>query len=93
MQRKAENEFKQLIKIGVPENMAHLIVTHKYKLNEEEVENSILDIKDEQLEIKKELDNFVELSKNIEMVKKIEDKNLISNNNINTNDKNEDKII
>ena len=87
MQRKAEHEFRYLTKIGVPENMALLIVKHKYKIDEEEVEWIINDIKEEQLELKKELENFIEMSK------KIEDKNLISNDTINTNDKNEDKTV
>lgn len=81
MQRKAENEFRQLVKIGVPENMALLIVKHKYSLDTEEVEETINDIKDEQLEIMKELNNFIEISKNIEI-----DKNI---SNININDKNQ----
>lgn len=87
MQRKAESEFRYLTKIGVPENMALLIVKHKYKIDEEEVEWIINDIKEEQLELKNEIQNFIEMSK------KIEDKNLISNDNINTNDKNEDKTV
>ena len=91
MQRKAENEYRYLTKIGVPENMALLIIKHKYKIDEEDVENTIQDIKEEQLEIKKELENFVEFSKNIEIVKNIEMTKNISN--ININDKNEDKII
>jgi hypothetical protein len=53
MQRKAEHEFRQLIKIGIPENMALLIVKHKYDIDKEDVENTIEDIKDEQIELKK----------------------------------------
>jgi pyruvate-formate lyase-activating enzyme len=85
MDRKAEAELKQLIKIGVPENMAYLIVSHKYN-KKEEVENIIDDIKDEQTEIKNELKNFIELSKNNTF---IENENKISNLSlIKENDKN-----
>jgi len=85
MDKKAETELKQLIKIGVPENMAYLIVSHKYN-KKEEVENIIDDIKDEQQEIKNELKNFIELSKNNTF---IENENKISNLSlIKENDKN-----
>lgn len=85
MDRKAESELKQLIKIGVPENMAYLIVSHKYN-KKEEVENIIDDIKDEQNEIKNELKNFVQFSKNNTF---IENENKISNLSlIKENDKN-----
>jgi pyruvate-formate lyase-activating enzyme len=85
MESKSELEFKQLVKIGVPENMAYLIVKHKYN-NKEEVDSLIADVKDQQLEIQNELQNFVELSKNIEYIEKEKNNNLISNLNI--NDKN-----
>lgn len=86
LEKKADVEYKQLIKIGVPENMAHLIVSHKYKLDEKIVEESISDIKNEQLEIKNELEKFIELSKSIELVENEKNENKISSLNI--NDKN-----
>lgn len=85
LEKKADVEYKQLIKIGVPENMAYLIVSHKYN-KKEVVEESILDIKDEQLEIKNELEKFIELSKSLEIVENEKNINLISTLNI--NDKN-----
>lgn len=86
VERKADLEYKQLIKIGVPENMALLIVKHKYNSDEKVVEESISDIKDEQLEIKNELEKFIELSKSLEIVENEKNINLISTLNI--NDKN-----
>jgi hypothetical protein len=85
LEKKADVEYKQLIKIGVPENMAYLIVSHKYN-KKEIVEESISDIKDEQLEIKNELEKFIELSKSIELVENEKNENKISTLNI--NDKN-----
>jgi hypothetical protein len=78
VERKADLEYKQLIKIGVPENMALLIVKHKYNADIKVVEESILDIKDEQLEIKNELEKFIELSKSLEIVENEKNINLIS---------------
>jgi hypothetical protein len=86
VERKADLEYKQLLKIGVPENMALLIVKHKYNADVKAVEETILDIKDEQDEIKNEISNFIELSKNLEFVEKEKNNNLISTLNI--NDKN-----
>ena len=78
VERKADLEYKKLIKIGVPENMALLIVKHKYNADIKVVEESILDIKDEQLEIKNELEKFIELSKSLEIVENEKNINLIS---------------
>ena len=86
VERKADLEYKQLLKIGVPENMALLIVKHKYNADEKVVEETIIDIKDEQEELKSEINNFVELSKNLEFVEKEKNINLIST--LNLNDKN-----
>lgn len=86
VERKADLEYKQLLKIGVPENMALLIVKHKYNADVKAVEDSISDIKDEQLELKNELEKFIELSKSLELVEKEKNINLIST--LNLNDKN-----
>lgn len=91
MEKKADIEYKQLVKIGVPENMAYLIVSHKYKVNEDEVNSLINDVKEQQTEIQKMLSDFVPLEKNLEMIENEKNINLISN--ININDKNKDKTI
>lgn len=88
MERKADLEYKQLVKIGVPENMAYLIVNHKYNLDKDAVDDIINDVKDQQLEIKTELENFLTLKENLELVEKEKNKNLISNDIINKDDKN-----
>lgn len=58
-----QQEYKALIKLGIPDNMAYLIASHKYGQNKEEVEILINDVKEQQLEIKECLKDFIPLEK------------------------------
>jgi hypothetical protein len=74
---KFENEMKTLVKIGIPEDMAYLIASHKHGKNKDEVENTLNEIKEQFLEIAESLKDFKPLSENLNL-----------NNNNNNNDKN-----
>lgn len=69
---KFENEMKSLIKIGVPENMAYLIASHKFNKNKDEIDSIVYGIKEQQVEIAESLKDFKPLSENL---------NLNNNNN------------
>jgi hypothetical protein len=78
MDRKFEQEKQALVKLGVPEELAFIIVSNKQGKNKEEVEFLINDIKEQQKEIQDFLKEFKPLNEN-----------LISNsNNIDVKDKN-----
>ena len=51
MNKKAETEYKQLIKLGVTESMARLIVMKKYHSESEETDYLLEDEKREQNEL------------------------------------------
>lgn len=97
IERKADLEYKELCKIGVPENMAYLIACHKYAVNEEEVNDMIQDVKEQQKEIQESLKDFLPLKDNLHLVESLKSiertNNLISNININKDDQNENKNI
>jgi hypothetical protein len=75
---KFENEMKSLIKIGLPENMAYLIASHKYGKNKEEVEYALNEVKEQFSEIAESVKDFKPLCETLNL-------NLNNNNN---NDKN-----
>ena len=78
MDRKFELEKQNLIKIGIPEELAYLIASHKLNKNTDEVEFIVNDIKEQQKEIQESLKEF-----------KLFNENLISNtNNIDVKDEN-----
>jgi hypothetical protein len=79
---KFDNELNNLIKLGIPDELAYLITCNKFKKNTEEVEAKINDIKEVQEEIMNATKDFIKLQD----LKNIENFN-ISNSN---NDKNED---
>ncbi len=56
MNKKAEQEFKQLIKLGVTESLARLIVMKKYQSDSEEC-NFLLD---DEIQEQQELANAIE---------------------------------
>jgi len=58
MESKVQQEYKALIKLGIPENMAYLIASHKYGQNTEEVNILIQDVKEQQVEIQNCLKEF-----------------------------------
>lgn len=97
IERKADLEYKQLCKIGIPENMAYLIACHKYGINEEEVNDMIQDVKEQQKEFQDAIKDFIEVKDNIHLVESLKSiertNNLISNLNINKDDQNENKNI
>lgn len=64
MDFKINNEIKQLVKMGLPEDMA-FIVAHANNGKAEEVQGYINLIEQEQQLIKEELKNFVPLQENI----------------------------
>ena len=53
MNRKAENEFKQLVELGVPDETARLIAVSKHNPESEESKYLIEDEKELQNEIKR----------------------------------------
>lgn len=84
---KFENEYKSLIKIGVPENMAYLIASHKHNKNKDEVDFTINEIKEQQEELYNSIKDFKPLSESLKPL--TENLNLNLNNlSINNNDKN-----
>ena len=74
---KFENELKALIKIGVPEEMAYLITCTKLKVNLEEVDLRLNEIREAQIEIKEATKEFMTFEENL----KISENNNISNSN------------
>ena len=62
MNRKAELEYKSLIKLGVSEDMAKLIAISKYNPGSEESKYLIDDEKDIQNEIKNSINDFVKVT-------------------------------
>lgn len=72
---KFENEMKSLIKIGVPENMAYLIASHKHGKNKDEVEFALNEIKEQFLEIAESIKDFKPLSENLNLNNNNNDKN------------------
>ena len=72
---KFENEMKSLIKIGVPENMAYLIASHKHGKNKDEVEFALNEIKEQFLEIAESMKDFKPLSENLNLNNNNNDKN------------------
>ena len=77
MNRKAENEFKQLVKLGVPEEIAKLIAVSKYNPDSEESKYLI----EEEKEMQNELQRFISEFKQVESEESKEEK-LISLNDI-----------
>ena len=53
MNRKAENEYKQLVKLGVPDETARLIAVSKYNPGSEESKTLIEEEKELQCEIQR----------------------------------------
>ena len=76
MNRKAENEFKQLVKLGVPEETAKLIAVSKHNPESEESKYLI----EEEKEMQNEIQRFITEFKKIEEEKKEE--KLLSLNDI-----------
>jgi len=74
---KFENEFKALIKMGFPEEMAYLMTCNKLKVNLEEVDLRINEIREGQMEIKEATKDFLPFEENL----KINENNNISNSN------------
>lgn len=72
---KFENEMKALIKIGVPENMAYLIASHKHGKNKDEVEFALNEIKEQFLEIAESMKDFKPLCENLNLNNNNNDKN------------------
>ena len=61
MNKKIDNEYKQLIKLGVSEDMAKLIAISKYNPGSEESKYLIDDEKDFQNDIKNSINDFVKI--------------------------------
>ena len=62
MNRKAENEFKQLVKLGVPEETAKLIAVSKHNPESEESKYLIEEEKELQCEIQRFITEFIEVA-------------------------------
>ena len=77
MNRKAENEYKQLVKLGVPDETARLIAVSKYNPDSEESKALI----EEEKELQCEIQRFISEFKKIESEESKEEK-LISLNDI-----------
>ena len=77
MNRKAENEFKQLVKLGVPDETARLIAVSKHNPESEESKYLI----EEEKELQCEIQRFISEFKKIESEESKEEK-LISLNDI-----------
>jgi len=58
MNKKAEQEYKQLIKLGVTESLARLIVMKKYHSDSEETLFLLQEEQDEQQELANEIGKF-----------------------------------
>ena len=58
MNRKAENEYKQLVKLGVPDETARLIAVSKYNPDSEESKALIEEEKELQCEIQRFISEF-----------------------------------
>ena len=76
MNRKVENEFKQLVKLGIPEETAKLIAVSKHNPESEESKYLI----EEEKELQCEIQRFISEFKKIEEESKEE--KLISLNDI-----------
>ena len=72
---KFENEMKALIKIGLPENMAYLIASHKHGKNKDEVEFALNEVREQFLEIAESIKDFKPLSENLNLNNNNNDKN------------------
>ena len=70
-----ENEMKALIKIGIPENMAYLIASHKYNKNKDEVDYALNEVREQFLEIAEFTKDFKPLSENLNLNNNNNDKN------------------
>ena len=58
MNRKAENEFKQLIKLGIPKDTARLLAIAKHNPESDEAKALIEEQKEEQAEIQTFINDF-----------------------------------
>lgn len=65
MNRKIEHEYSQLIKLGIPENTARIIVVSKYKPDSDEALELIEDEKNFQKEIKDYVSDFKKVESDI----------------------------
>ena len=72
---KFENEMKALIKIGLPENMAYLIASHKHGKNKDEVDYALNEVREQFLEIAESIKDFKPLSENLNLNNNNNDKN------------------
>ena len=61
MNRKADLEYKSLVKLGVSEDMAKLIAVSKYNPGSEESKYLIDDEKDFQNDIKNSINDFIKI--------------------------------
>ena len=77
MNRKTENEYKQLVKLGVPDETARLIAVSKYNPDSEESKALI----EEEKELQCEIQRFISEFKQVESEESKEEK-LISLNDI-----------
>jgi len=59
MNKKAEQEYKQLIKLGVTESMARLIVMKKYHSESDETLFLLQEEQEEQNELKNAIEQFM----------------------------------
>jgi len=69
MNRKAENEFKQMVKLGIPEETARMIAMCKHNPDSEESKALI----EEEKEIQNEIQMFISEFKKIEESKESEE--------------------
>jgi hypothetical protein len=72
---KFENEMKSLIKIGIPENMAYLIASHKFNKNKDDVDSIVSGIKEQQADIAGFVKEFKPLCENLNLNNNNNDKN------------------
>ena len=77
MNRKSENEYKQLVKLGVPDETARMIAMCKHNPDSEESKALI----EEEKEIQNEIQRFITEFKQVESEESKEEK-LISLNDI-----------
>ena len=78
MNWKAENEYKQLVKLGVPDETARLIAVSKYNPDSEESKALI----EEEKELQCEIQRFISEFKQVESEEEKKEEKLICLNDI-----------
>ena len=56
--RKAELEYKQLLKLNIDENIGRIIVMNKYQADDEETKDLIYEENEKQQELKNAIESF-----------------------------------